>query len=231
MKITSKIFVICLSLIAGCTSLPRSNVGPVSIAISEPPINSINSSQVGDVMLRQGEYTEQDAIYVSQIIDVGAYNIFPGNYIKTGENEEIESFMPGGDQAGRVEKKSMLVDNWSSVIIKKGSSPRICVLTVYGTAITTCSGEHQYKYRKIASPTRDSFQQTLIYSGRIGNKINIGYREFSNNLARPAFSNNVEYDLSQSMTIGYKGAQLEIIEATNQLIKYRVIRNFNDAVR
>lgn len=231
MKFISKIFVVQLLLIAGCTSLPRSNVGPISISISDPPINSVNSSQIGDVMLRQGEYTEQEAIHVFQTIDVGAYNIFPGNYLKTGQNDEVESFMPGGEKPGKVEKKSLLVDNWSSVIIKKGASQKICVLTSYGTAITTCSDRRDFKYVKVASLERDSFQQTLIYSGRVGNKINIGYREFSNNLARPAFNNNVEYDLSQSTIIGYKGAQLEVMEATNQYIKYRVIKNFNDALR
>ncbi len=39
----------------------------------------------------------------------------------------------------------------------------------------------------------------------------------------------MEYDLSESMTIGYKGAQIEIIEATNELIRYKVLRNFNKA--
>ena len=63
----------------------------------------------------------------------------------------------------------------------------------------------------------------------VGDKIDVGYREFSNNNARPAFNNDVEYDLTQSRTIGYKGAQLEVIEATNQHIQYRVIRNFNQA--
>ena len=77
----------------------------------------------------------------------------------------------------------------------------------------------------------DSFQQTLIYSGKLGNKIKIGYREFSNNQARPAFNNDVEYDLSESAVIGYKGARLEIVGATNETIKYRVIQNCNRAER
>lgn len=72
----------------------------------------------------------------------------------------------------------------------------------------------------------NSFQQSLIYSGRIGDKINIGYREFANSQARPAFNNDVEYDFNSSNIIGYKGAEIEIIEATNQFIKYKVIRNF-----
>jgi hypothetical protein len=73
----------------------------------------------------------------------------------------------------------------------------------------------------------NAFQQTLIYSGKIGNKVNIGYREFSRNMARPAFNNDVEYDLSESNQIGYKGALLEIIDANNQNITFKVLRNFN----
>jgi len=75
----------------------------------------------------------------------------------------------------------------------------------------------------------DSVQQTLIYSGRIGSRIRFGYREFSNNIARPAFSNDVEYDLLESRVIGYKGAEIEIVDATNQFIKYIVKKNFNKA--
>ncbi|MGH1391412.1 MAG: hypothetical protein ACRAUZ_14840, partial [Aeromonas jandaei] len=60
----------------------------------------------------------------------------------------------------------------------------------------------------------------------IGNKINIGYRESSNDIARPAFNNDVEYDLNESKEIGYKGAIVEIISADNQKITYRVIKSF-----
>jgi len=69
----------------------------------------------------------------------------------------------------------------------------------------------------------------LIYSGKVGNKINVAYREFSNNLARPAFNNTVQYDLDESNIIGYKGARIEVIEATNEYIKFKVLLNFNKA--
>lgn len=96
------------------------------------------------------------------------------------------------------------------------------------------AGEHfdmrGFEKRKRPLASNDSFQQTLIYSGKVGDKINIGYREFSGNLARPAFNNNVEYDLSDSMLIAYKGARIEVLEANNQFIKYRVIENFNKAI-
>ncbi|MCV5978658.1 hypothetical protein OFO29_40580, partial [Escherichia coli] len=57
-------------------------------------------------------------------------------------------------------------------------------------------------------------------------KINFSYREFSNDMARPAFNNEAEYDLSESNQIGYKGAVIDVLEADNTKITYRLIRNF-----
>jgi hypothetical protein len=213
-------------LLSACAA-PVYNYQPQSMAISEPPIGTVNTSTVGDVMLRQGKYKEHDAIFVGSQANAGwAYTLYPGYYLKQGENDGSEFFYPGGgDEAGRV-GKSWIADPWKSVMTKKDSTD-LCMVTVLNAY--ACSSGQQFEKRKKPVLSQDSFQQTLIYSGRVGNKINIGYREFSNSLARPAFNNNVEYDLSESNLIGYKGAQLEIIEATNQLIKYKVLRNFNDA--
>ena len=217
-------------IIAGGCATPVANYSPKSQAISEPPLDSINTISVGDIMLRQGEYTEHEALMVSQTISAGVYSIQPGSYLKTGEKDGIEYYYPGGPKPGKVEKPAF-ADQWSSVILKKSDQIRICVLTVFGTAITTCNNSRSFKKTTVSDNQTDSFQQTLIYSGKVGNKINIAYREFSNNIARPAFNNNVEYDLSESKTIAYKGSQLEILEATNQSIKFKVIKNFNTALR
>jgi hypothetical protein len=67
-----------------------------------------------------------------------------------------------------------------------------------------------------------TFRQELIYLGRSGDELSFKYREFSGSLARPAFSADLKYDLSESQTIGYRGARIEVIEAGNQIIQYRV---------
>ena len=74
--------------------------------------------------------------------------------------------------------------------------------------------------------SKNFFQQTLIYSGISGDKINITYRESSGSIVNPSFSNNVEYDLSKSKIIGYKGCRLEVVKATNQSIKFKLLSNF-----
>ena len=107
--------------------------------------------------------------------------------------------------------------------IRPEQNSKLCVVSTFGN--TECY-DGSFERKKQLSEKVSSFQQTLIYNGRVGDKINIGYREFSNNAARPAFNNSVEYDLSVSSTIGYKGALLEIIKADNSSIVYKVIKNF-----
>jgi hypothetical protein len=214
--------------VTGCAS-PKYNYTANVTAISEPPLNTIQTSHVGDVLLRQGKYKEHDAIYLPGKVDVSlAYSLLAGYYLKHGDDESAEYYLPGGgDEAGHVDKAA-LADPWKSVMAKKNRQT-LCVVTVFNA--TSCDDDVNFERRKKPMLTQDSFQQTLIYSGKVGNKINIGYREFSGSLARPAFNNNVEYDLSESHIIGYKDAQLEILEATNQFIKYRVIRNFNSSIQ
>ncbi len=216
-------------LLVGCAT-PPPNYSPRQQEISEPPLGVVSIASVGDYMVRQGKFVEHEALMVNYPISAGAYTIQPGIYLKTGVQPDVDLYYPGGASPGRV-IQSALADNWIYVIIKKETPERICVLTSYNSAITTCSVSNGYSKVKVDANASDSFQQTLIYSGRVGGKVNVSYREFSSNLARPAFSNNVEYDLSESKTIQYKGAIIEIVEANNQSIKYRVIKNFNNAVQ
>lgn len=212
--------------LVGCAT-PDFNYRAESIRISEPAIDSVNTAFVGDVMLRQGKYREHDSIFLTNNISVSwAYDLRAGYYLKKGEDKNTETYLPSGGEEGGHVNKAALADPWSAVMAYKNKD-EICVITVFNAL--SCEETTDFERRKKPVLSSDSFQQTLIYSGKVGKKINIGYREFSNNLARPAFNNNVEYDLKSSSIIGYKGARLEIIEATNQHIKYRVISNFNNA--
>lgn len=213
-------------LLTGCAA-PKYNYVPNSISISEPPIDSVSVVRIGDTMLRQGKYREHDALHITAIREISwAYTLHPGYYLKDGEDETSEFYSPGrAEDGGRIEK-AFIADPWKSVMAKK-TAPELCVVTAFNVAV--CKVVQDIERTKRPVLAQDAFQQTLIYNGRVGSKINIGYREFSNNTARPAFNNNVEYDLNESMRIGYKGADMEILEATNQHIKFRMLRNFNNA--
>lgn len=215
-----------LALVAGCAT-PDFNYVPVMTSRSEPPLGVVVTAYVGDSMVRQGTYAKHEALNVLEDIKVGIfgeYTITRGYFLKVGDNDNYATYNTGvlTPDGGRI-RTAPLSDPVVTIIAYHDSS-KICTVTVFSS--TDCIDSEGFERTYYEKISRSNFQQTLIYSGRIGDKINIGYREFSSDQARPAFNNDVEYDLGVSSIIGYKGASVEVIEATNQLIKYKLLSNF-----
>ncbi|ELY5817068.1 hypothetical protein SNN51_003983 [Cronobacter turicensis] len=212
------------TLLVGCAS-PKYNYLPTTENVSEPPLGSTNTAYVGDSLLRQGVVAKYAGLKITAPAKVAwAYTVTPGYLKKVGEDAKSEYYLPTGTPDSANVDKAALADMWQSIMAKKNSKT-LCVITVFSAY--TCEDNMPFEHVDLNVSSDDSFQQTLIYNGRVGSKINIGYREMSANMARPAFNNDVEYDLSESKVIGYKGARIEVIDATNQTIKYKVISNFN----
>ena len=70
---------------------------------------------------------------------------------------------------------------------------------------------------------RGAFTAELIYLGISGDTLRIEYKEFINNMARPAFSQDLTFDLARSREIRFKDITMEIIEATNTMLTFKVI--------
>jgi hypothetical protein len=74
--------------------------------------------------------------------------------------------------------------------------------------------------------TDKNFRQEFIYSGRTGDSIFFTYREFSGDLIRPAFTQNVTYSLSNKNIVAFKRLRLKILSADNTKIRYRILKVF-----
>jgi len=69
----------------------------------------------------------------------------------------------------------------------------------------------------------------LVYLGRVGDSIRIGYREFTRNMwesggrmARPAYSMEATYP-TRSKIITFRNIRIEIIEISDDGLKYKLI--------
>lgn len=213
--------------LTGCAS-PTYNYTPLAKDISDPPIEKIVRVNVGEKMLVQGRFTEHDAIFVTEPGSfglTGAYTVSKGYFFKQGEDKDFKFYTPlNSERESGTVKVSVLADPFEALAVDKKDN-ELCGVSIYGGYM--CNDDVKFIYEKKPILSANSFQQTLIYSGKSDTKIFVGYREFSNNIARPAFNNNVSYDLSESNIIGYKGAKVEVIKATNQFIEYKVLSNFN----
>jgi hypothetical protein len=219
---------LALTALAGCVTM-KDNYTPETKQISVPPLNEITTASLGEDMLRQGTATTTKGVLLQQQNKIGAFTLSPGFYPQTGEDKDVvfTSFATNAldPDMGRVTASGLLPQGLK--FSKAGQETCVVFPGAYGIPSKVCDHEYPYEFTTMPVYSRNSFQQTLIYSGRVGDKIKLSYREFSGNLARGAFSNEAEYDLSKSSEIAYKGARIKVLNADNQSIKYVVLSNFN----
>ena len=79
-------------------------------------------------------------------------------------------------------------------------------------------GWEHFKY-----PSDDSFKEELIYTGRSGTTIHISYREYKKDFARPAFYQELTYDLEKSDIIMFRNYKIKVLAATNEYIQFIVL--------
>ncbi len=84
-----------------------------------------------------------------------------------------------------------------------------------------------YRDGDIPAENSSSIRRLIEYGGKSATSISLHYREFSDSadrsMARPAFTQEFKFELSESKISGLKGASFEVIEATNTGIKYKVL--------
>lgn len=223
------LFLLGCALLTGCATVPSipKNYNPTITNTSIPTLGGVNTVSIGETMIKQGTLVTYDAVEMQHGERVGNL-YFLGNsdentFIKVGFNNQIDYYHIG--VIPRVHPTSIIGT------LALGRSTNIACIIRASTGLVRCNPENEqpvkFKEKKIEIFKKDALQQVLYYNGKVGNKINIGYREFMGDIARPAFNNDVEYDLKESKTIAYKGAIIEVVNANNQSITYKIVKNFN----
>ena len=68
-----------------------------------------------------------------------------------------------------------------------------------------------------------TFRITLTYTGKSGSVVKVSYREYAGDLARPAYSLELEYDLDESPSMNFRSLKMEVIEASNESITFVIV--------
>lgn len=197
---TLAIALVAVSVLSACGS------APIRESATFPPIGTVATRGIGEALIRLDTGVIVHDIDIHEDTMIGSHSLRKGRYEYYDEDSRAVWFMSD-----------------DSYFHMRRADGQLCL-----DSADVCAPANYTLETKLNSLYPDSFQQTLLYNGKIGNRITLAYREFSNNLARPAFSNDVDYDLSESTILGYKGARLEVISATNTEITYRILSGFSD---
>jgi len=95
------------------------------------------------------------------------------------------------------------------------------------TMIAPIGDVEQVKYRVSDTIIKAGFKNELVYQGTHDGSLRLAYREYSDNLARPAFHQDLIYSLGDGDTdISFKNVRLTVHSATNNQVTFTVQSNF-----
>lgn len=212
-------------LISACSS-PTYNYVPEMKNFSIPAVGDIATAGIGDYLLDEGLAKTSKALKLNSTFDSGRHAAMPGTYLLIGTNKEYEYYQQPMTSAPLIHMNLLLNKSpvTNATLRKTMGQNELCTL-VPGD-IDQCDTFTNYEYVTINQIDGSGYRRTLFYNGKTKDILAIGYREFSDDKIRAAFSNEVEYDLGESNLIGYKGARIEVINATNTEITYKVLQGF-----
>ncbi|SFP85451.1 hypothetical protein [Hydrogenimonas thermophila] len=200
-----------------------------STIVHHPDINKISTVDIGENMYEKVKLYSHDTynVKINQKIDV--YTMASGKFTTSRRDLGIL----------KIDKKT----GWKSACIVGDSHPyTVCLFDSnndskfdkIGSKINGLYGNLNSPIAYSLSKTppnfgEDSFKYIVLYQGKKGNVIKISFREFINNLARPAFTQDIEYELNSngSTIIGFKGLRIEVLKATNLDITYKVLKDYD----
>ena len=214
-----------LAALAGCTTLQP--YSPSTVVIKAPSEGVVSKAELGDTLMIYAVKEDYDALAIedSQEYNVCLYMI---------RIEDQIAYASARTSAGKpiftAKARSKTLGTWGDWLKTIRIEPSGKDQSKLSLTDPSCGGpqpfKNSYKKTKAVKLEDPAFSQELIYNGRVGNSVKFIYREFSNQMARAAFSQEVQYDLELSKIIGFKGVRIEIIDATNSEITYQVKNHF-----
>lgn len=196
------------------------------------PLNTILKNEIGDRLITVGEENYQDALRITETPNFKMNNLdFP---YKKGEILPLSG--------STVEW--LLYYNIKDIEVYNGQTYFLGVAinkkdnSIYPFLNMEQIGMGGLKTKKIDgfktvpdtfvnSNCNNCYKQEFIYNGKVGTNLKFVYREYINDMARPAFNQDLQYDLNESNVVGFKGLRLEIINASNTNIEYKILSSFN----
>jgi len=223
------IFLIFSIVLVSC-GVTKTYVVPERFTIFEPELNQISHTGIGTPLVYKEKGHTYNAIKITKAFNItldGDFKVIEDGTIFINQyNTNTYDFYSSSSNS-----------EFGIAIPKNGKNPLIYT-SIYNDGIYTTGFRYNglnlirpkeqisYIQTKVTAEKKDRFKQEFTYNGRVGDALKFIYREYVNDYARPAFTQDLQYDLSESKTIGFRGMRIKIIKATNTKIEYQVLNYF-----
>lgn len=223
--------VVLFLLLSGCASVKVAEQSKVDAKIgNEPKIGEQSEAPVGGVVYSQFKYWSKVGYRVRGDLSVGLglgkVLVSNGDFVlkANSDNETVfcsEKLAYIDPLVGPYKIACFIdVNNDGLFDIAKAAPGAIWFKSEIKPSLA-------YEKSELIIPNNDSFKYELLYQGTTKGSLKLSYREYINDFARPAFFQDVSYDLESSLTIvTFRTVRIEVLSADNNHIKYRVLSGF-----
>ncbi|MQA91453.1 MAG: hypothetical protein GEU90_14705 [Gemmatimonas sp.] len=199
--------VVVVLLLASCAQSAQ------LIVTSPTVLRSYSLGETHTVGVGEPMFDVQRGAVVPGFVVVRDYEVRSGfgDYpIRPGDFYEATGRYPGGEYAVPFESYHLMVREDGVVVGHDGRRGR-------------WPEEPLFELVERMRPDSAAFRAMMIYSGVSGGTVRAEYREFVSDMIRPAFSQDLTYDLAEGAEIAYRSIRIEVVEATNTEVSYRVL--------
>lgn len=214
---------------------------PVREKADNYKLNEVQKAQVGEAVLFGIDAKYYDGLMADN--DFTPVNIQFANLINSqvafGQKWVVAGKMADGSLVAHLPSKYMFSPGgaltpreYSMLVVDKESKQVVGKVKILSDNFPAQPIKHLY-YDFVANPSNvfktsrfyvnGSKKRELIYNGKSKSNIKLMYREFVDQLQDPKMQQDVQYDLAESNVISFQGYNIEVVEATNSEIKYKIV--------
>ena len=230
-----RLFLIALILAAfsGCVTSYQPIGGEINF-VDHPPLGKVSSVEIGSPLLSKSKVETRDGYNLNEGISKLANPLHPMNsgfrvtleadqYYLAQKDKDYKIYYPINPNSAKGFALAVPMVNKAGIAVKGNE---IFGFIDYLTGIKIRMDDIDVTPVKINLLNKTNFKQELIYNGKQGNVIRMMYREYRGDMARPAFAQDLTYDLSESRVVGFQGVRMEILSTDNIQITYKVLNGF-----
>jgi len=231
MKRSNILLAILVALMFTGCSTSKLSITPSQSIVDIPPIGNVMVSELGETLVQKGKVYQYDAIQLNNTVEAGDGFLLKKLTLNPGI---LKASMRDNKYVYYSTDKLMVYDALLGTKMEYGGLAVSDIdaddvkFHLSGKKVMRPKPKPDFVKIKTAAIERPSFRQELIYNGKTGNYVKFLYREYSGDMMRPPFSQEIQYDLNEGKTVGFKGERIEILDASNTSIPYRVLATFPD---
>ena len=218
-KISILLSAFTVLMFSGCVSVP-SQMPFTDQRKGETEVGTSARAYVGDVIYQSFDIKERFEGYVTGQVKVGAITI---NLADT----RVERMLIDGND-GAITRDQITGGTWMYPSLPQPSILLIdsdddgMIDEVFHPAANKAKLKTPIIVDWEQSNRSKGFRRELIYQGRDGNNLKLFFREFADDFRRPAYDQEVQYDLSESELVQFKGLTISVEEANNEYLVYTI---------